>query len=268
MAEVRVAIHTDPACPWSWAAEPALRRLAVEFGAGLRFTYVMGGLARAFERPLETMRHWIDAGVASGMPVDPRLWLDAPPASSYPACLAVKAAAEQGLDEPYLRRCREGLAYERRKLDNGPALVDVARQVDGLDVDRFRIDLESGAILEAFGADLDRTRAAAPELRGDHPRVSFPSGHFSGPGGEHWAYDTWDPDEWRAAAVAAGAQPVASGPPTPEAAVRTFGSMATPEVAAVCGMPGPTAPAELWRLAAEWRVRAERLASGEVWRPV
>ena len=31
--------------------------------------------------------------------------------------------------------------------------------------------------------------------------------------------------------------------------MRRFGRMATPEVAAVCGLPGPTAPAELWRLA-------------------
>jgi hypothetical protein len=35
-----------------------------------------------------------------------------------------------------------------------------------------------------------------------------------------------------------------------------FGTMATPEVAAVCDMPGPRAPAELWRLALDWRVKA------------
>jgi hypothetical protein len=31
--------------------------------------------------------------------------------------------------------------------------------------------------------------------------------------------------------------------------------MTTAEVAAVCDLPGPRAPAELWRLALEWRVR-------------
>ncbi len=35
------------------------------------------------------------AGDASGIPVDPRLWLEGPPSSPYPACIAVKAAAEQ-----------------------------------------------------------------------------------------------------------------------------------------------------------------------------
>src|SRR4051795_11031542 len=77
-------VYTDPACPWSWAAEPALRRLQADFGTSLEICFVMGGLAREFKRPLETMRHWIDAGDASGMPVDPRLWLDAPPRPSYP----------------------------------------------------------------------------------------------------------------------------------------------------------------------------------------
>ena len=92
MAVVHVVYFTDPACPWSWAAEPAVRRLQVEFGDEVSITYVMGGLAREFKRPQETMRHVLDAAAASGMPVDPRLWLDAPPASSYPACQAVMAA--------------------------------------------------------------------------------------------------------------------------------------------------------------------------------
>jgi protein-disulfide isomerase-like protein with CxxC motif len=37
--------YTDPACPWSWAAEPCLRRIEAEFGDGVSITYVMGGLA-------------------------------------------------------------------------------------------------------------------------------------------------------------------------------------------------------------------------------
>ena len=41
--------------------------------------------------------------------------------------------------------------------------------------------------------------------------------------------------------------------------------MATAEVAAVCDLPGPRAPAELWRLATEWRVRGDRVGSGELW---
>ena len=45
---VRVRYFTDPACSVSWATS-RLRRLMVEFGADVRFTYVMGGLARDYE---------------------------------------------------------------------------------------------------------------------------------------------------------------------------------------------------------------------------
>jgi putative protein-disulfide isomerase len=93
--------------------------------------------------------------------------LDAPPTSSYPACQAVKAAAEQGFDGPYLRVVREGLMVDRLKLDTADALVDAARRVPDMDVDRFAIDLRSHAIVEAFGADLERTRAAARD--GEQP---------------------------------------------------------------------------------------------------
>jgi predicted DsbA family dithiol-disulfide isomerase len=268
---VHVTYYTDPACPWSWAAEPGLRRLQAEFGTGLRITYVMGGLAREFRKPVETMHHVLDADAASGMPVDPRVWLDAPPRSSYPACLAVKAAAEQDFDGPYLRVVREGLMVERRPMDSADALTDAARRVPGMNLDRFRIDLNSNAIAEAFGADLDRTRAAAPETHAEHRRrVPFPSFEFRPDGAGRddppaaAVYDSGDPAQLRAAAIAAGASPNGALPGV-EDVVRRFGRVATPEVAAACDLPGPRAAAELWRLATEWRVRAERVLGGELW---
>jgi predicted DsbA family dithiol-disulfide isomerase len=269
---VHVTYYTDPACPWSWAAEPGLRRLQCEFGASLSFTYVMGGLARDFRKPVETMRHVLDAAAASGMPVDPRVWLDGPPRSSYPACQAVKAAAEQGLDGSYLRVVREGLMVDGRAMDTADALTEAARRVPGLDVERFAIDLQSNAIVEAFGADIEAARAAAPQTHTEHRRrVPFPSFEFRAADGDRSAapaaavYDSGDVGDLRAAALAAGAEP-AGGPPGVVDAVRRFGRMATPEVAAACDLPGPRAGAELWRLAVEWRVRAERVLFGELWR--
>jgi putative protein-disulfide isomerase len=259
---VHVTYFTDPACPWSWAAEPGLRRLIVEFGADLSITYLMGGLAREFRKPVETMRHVLDAAAASAMPTDPRLWLEAPPTSSYPACQAVKAAAEQGLDEPYLRAVREGLMVDRRKLDTADALTDAARDVAGLDLERFAIDLRSHAIVEAFGADLERARAAARE---GERRLPFPSFAVRGQAGEErWVYDDVEGAALRAAVAAAGGQPVPL--PAVEEAVRRFGRIATAEVVAVCDRPLPLAAAELWRLAGELRVRPERALTGDLWR--
>ena len=45
----------------------------------------------------------------------------------------------------------------RRKLDGPDALMEEARRA-GLDMARFRIDLESNAMLEAFGNDLEASR--------------------------------------------------------------------------------------------------------------
>jgi predicted DsbA family dithiol-disulfide isomerase len=46
MAEVSATVLMDPYCPWSWAAEPQLRRLQVEFGDSVAFTFVIEGLHR------------------------------------------------------------------------------------------------------------------------------------------------------------------------------------------------------------------------------
>jgi len=257
----RVRYYTDPACSASWAAEPRIRRLMVEFGADLEITYVMGGLAREFEDLPELAMRWLDHVGDAGMPVDPRIWASDSPRSSYPACIAFKAAAEQGPDaaERYLRALREGFMCHRRKLDGPEALVDEARRA-GLDVQRFRVDIESNALLEAFAADLE-------ESQRDGERLQFPTLRFRGEDGgdEEWVDGDHSYEEWRAAAVSAGAPSGSAQRPDVLAALRRFGAMATAELEAVCDLPGPRAGAEVWRLASEWRVRRVPVLFGELW---
>ncbi len=230
-----------------------------EFGDDLQITYVMGGLAREYgAEHSPRVREWLDVADRSGMPVDPRLWDEGGLRSSFPACMAVKAAAEQGPDPAgrYLRALREGIMCRRRRLDSAEALVEEARGA-GLDAQRFRIDLESAAITEAFAADLDESRS-----RPDDAPAGLPVLRFSGDGGEQWLDTSGD---WRAAALAVGGRPVAGPRPDALEALRIHGRLATPEVAAVCDLPGPRAAAELWRLATEWRVRPTRFLTGELW---
>lgn len=211
----------------------------------------MGGLAREYEEPhVPRLLEWLDHADRSGMPIDPRLWTEGPIRSTYPACMAVKAAAEQGSEatERYLRALREGLMCFRRKLDAKEALVEEARGA-GLDVARFRNDLDSHAIVEAFGADLEATRAHEREL----PFLVVGE-RLLGPD-----------DDWPGALLEAGAEPVDAAPPAVPEALRRFGRMATAEVEAVCDLPGPRANAELWRLAGEWRVNPVRVLTGTLW---
>jgi putative protein-disulfide isomerase len=242
---VRLTYYTDPACPWSWAAEPALRRLQMEFGDEVRITYVMAGMARELNDPLRLLDETLEASAWSGMPVDPRIWRERPPKSTYPACQAVKAAAEQQLDGPYLRVLREAIMCRRRAMDSADALVDAARAVDGLDIARFEIDLRSHAIVEAFAADLERAGERelptfvleddAREVNGKVP----PDGLASGARTAH---------------------------PGVADVLSRFGSVAAAEVAACCDLPQARAQAELWQLASQWRARPERVGGfGELW---
>jgi protein-disulfide isomerase-like protein with CxxC motif len=234
----------------------------VEFGDEVQITYVMGGLSRQYEGDQSRLViEWLDAAERSGMPVDPRAW-GGPGAiaSTYPACMAFKAAAEQGPDAAarYLRALREGIMCRRRKLDGAEALVEEARAA-GLDAERFRVDLGSNAIVEAFGEDLEETRG--------RPVESLPALCFAGEGVEHWCGAGDGYEGWREAALAAGAEPASGSPPSVLGAFERFGTLAAAEVSAVCRLPGPRAQAELWRLATEWRLRPERFLTGELWRP-
>lgn len=269
IAAVHTYYYTDPMCPWSWALEPTLRKLALEFAGGLDIRFVMCGMAREVGDPTHVIEEMLEAADESGMPVDARLWLAGAPRSSHPACLAVKAAAEQGDPARYLRRLREGLLCRRRKLDTADALIEEARAVPGLDVERLRLALSSHGVLEAFAADIERCGAVTPEhYSSGSERVKLPSLEFvGGDGAVHGVYGPSDFGTLRAAAVAAGAVAAdgADGPLSIEDALRRFGTMSASEVAVVCDLPGPRAPAELWRLAVEWRVRPERLGTGYLW---
>lgn len=230
----------------------------VEFGDELEFTYLMGGMAREAEPEVE---EWLEIMSETGMPMDPLMWTESMISSTYPACMAVKAAQGQAHDGGYryLRGLREGLVCFRRKLDTTEALVEEARGA-GLNVERFRIDLASHATVEAFGADLEAARSIANPERDD--RVPFPTFQF-GNGAPLFGHTPYD--RYRAAAITAGAAPLDTAPPGVEAAIERFGRMATPELVAVCGLPEPRVEAELWRLAGEWRARPVRVLSGRLW---
>jgi putative protein-disulfide isomerase len=257
----------------------------VEFGEDLEWTFVMGGLAREYPPgagqgapgSAGMVQHWLEATAESGMPTDPRAWQEAPLKSTYPACMAVKAAQEQGREAGYryLRALREGILCRRGKLDATEALVEKSRGA-GLDAERFRVDLGSHAIVEAFDADLDAARDVpdvvreAGEVRCSHPageeRVSFPTLRIEGDGDEpRWTCGLRPLDHVRDAVLAAGARP--SGEPRPGVldAIRRFGRMAPVEVAAVCDLPLPRAEADLAQLALDWRIRPLPVLGGRLW---
>ena len=280
MMTAQVRFYTDPACPWSWAAEPAIRRLIWEFEGELEFVWVMGGLVRSYEHAnlLEVVGQWLEDAAAGGMPCDPRIWTQNPLSSTYPACQAVKAAEEQGWQAGYryLRTVREGIMFERRKLDHADALIDAAGR-SGIDRARFEVDLRSHAITEAFGADLEEVRDPPQEARDAdaihrssrvRERISFPSAVIVAEGGNRhgvWGSDAVDPEKMRAAALAAGAKLVNEGALEPVDAIKRFGRCASKELEVLAQRPLPVIEAELWALARDWKLKPVSALTGTVW---
>src|SRR5690606_7453121 len=140
---------------------------------------------------------------------------------------------------------------------------------------RFRIDAQSNDALERFGYDLDEVRTIPDEARAvegavaeteGRERLAFPALVFVAEGGErHAVYGRADYEAWRAAAIAAGAEPANAGKPGVMEVVERFGRVATREVEEITGLPAPVARAELWSLAREWRLRPVPVLGGELW---
>lgn len=287
---VEVRYYSDPACTWSWAAEPTLRRLTFEFEGELDFVWAMGGLARHFGSTYrdtegrigsgpdcyaDLMSHWLNVAGRTGMPCDPRLWTEAPISSTFPVCIAVEAAAEQGWEAAYgyLRRVREGLLCFRRALDKRDVLVDEAGPA-GLDVARFTSALDSDRPVEAFEAHMAEARHVPDEAREmgktsvteGHERLSFPSAIFIGSDGERHGVWGYQPAEaYRKAALAAGASQVNEGPlPVLDAAAR-FGRLAIPEVEVLAETEPLETRATLWRQAEQGNLHPLPALTGTLW---
>ena len=162
---------------------------------------------------------------------------------------------------------------ERKKLDHAEALIGEAGAA-GLDVDRFRIDLASNAITEAFAADLDDVRNPSTEARAagkvseteGRERFSLPSAVFRGEGGaEEAVYGASPYNAYREAALEAGAQPIRAEPAEPLQAIGAFGRCATRELEELAARPRPVLEAELWSLARDWRLRPVGVLGGTFW---
>lgn len=135
---IEVTFYTDPLCCWSWAMEPHWQRLRSDHPNDLRVTYKTIGLLPAWDRfhdavhslrkPIHMGPEWAHARQISGMPIADRIWIDDPPASSFPACIAVKCAEDQSpaFGAAYLRILREAVMCLGRNIARTSVLIDLA----------------------------------------------------------------------------------------------------------------------------------------------
>lgn len=118
-------------------------------------------------RPMQMGPVWHEASLQSGMKLYDKIWIEDPPASSYPACIAVKCAELQSqiAGVKYLRLVREAVMLHGKNIARQDVLTDIAKHLANnyrnlLDVDKFLYDLTgSDNGIEAFRKDLNEVQS-------------------------------------------------------------------------------------------------------------
>ena len=277
---VEITYFTDPYCSWCWATEPMLYRIRETYREQVRIRYVMGGLVRDmadFYDSLNDIRttaevapHWRMVSGRSGQPIDERLMEDItdPHFSTWPACIAVKAAQLQseGIGEAYLRRLRRAALTERRIISYPEVYRELAREVPGLDLARFEGALQDGSAERAFQADLAECRQYG--VTGFPTLLFAPAGRVLLPhAGEpilvvgHRSFATY-----RQVLRRIAPDLMEYEPRDPVALLADYGPLTTREVAEILGRTVDEVRALLEKLAAHGQVESLPVRGGEFWK--
>lgn len=274
---IRVVWYTDPINVWCWGCEPAIRRLQVRYADSVDLSLVMGGLFEDFGPVRENWARmsggrWQDSVLAflnavaahHRMPMDvPRMMASVDKLeSTWPSCIAVKAAGLQGAGRelPYLRRFREAMYIEGRKATDRDVQVELASEI-GLDAEAFARSLEDGTAEAAFHGDLDRCRTKSV--------TGFPTFELVR-GAATVRLDGWQPWDGFEEALAEFAPDVHPRPmdPTTESVrtlLRRYDRCATLEVAAVLGVTDDEAEILLEDLEAQGLLARREVGGGLFW---
>ena len=177
---LRVVWYTDPHNIWCWGCEPTIRRLESVYAGQVELEIRQGGLFEDFSpvreqwarmsggRGNDSVRAFFEA-VANQhrMPMDTSGMVDSSDDfnSTWPACIAAKAAALQGPQSGgrYLRALREAWVLDGRPIHRVDVQTAIADE-GGLDVTKFTTALEDGSALDSFRKD--REEAERLEVQG------------------------------------------------------------------------------------------------------
>lgn len=149
MQKTLIYVH-DPMCSWCWGFSAVHQQLLERLPKGMAVRRLVGGLAQDSDAPMpEAMQDGLQqtwrriAQTIPGTEFNFDFWSDcAPRRSTYPACRAVIAAREQGLDyDPLMtRRIQQAYYLEARNPSDNSTLIELAGEI-GLDQERFEQQL-------------------------------------------------------------------------------------------------------------------------------
>ncbi len=166
---LKITYFTDPICSSCWVLQPILRKLQLEYGRYIEIDYHMGGLLPSWEvysdkrikKPSDAADLWEEIREKEKIPINGDIWMDDPLMSSYPPCIAFKAAQRQDKDKAvfFLRRLKEMLFMEKKNINNWGNLEKAAlfcgldaallqKQMNREGLDDFKKDLEFASKLD------------------------------------------------------------------------------------------------------------------------
>ncbi|MEN6371089.1 MAG: DsbA family protein [Armatimonadota bacterium] len=154
--KVNVEYFTDPICAWSYVSEPTIQSLLSDHRENVDFRFrslpildkITGQRKEGekFRTPQEMQQEWTEISLKTGVRLDPSLWQEDPPHSSWPANRAMKAALRQGLDKGnrFIHLLRDAALVDRKNPSDMDILKDIAYEA-ALDVDQFYVDMTENA---------------------------------------------------------------------------------------------------------------------------
>jgi protein-disulfide isomerase-like protein with CxxC motif len=165
--KVELLYFSDPFCSWCWAMEPVLTRVKETYRDQVVIRPLMGGLVEDMANFLDPLNgisstadvapHWEEVGLRTGQPIDGTFMRENqdPHWSTWPACIAVKAAGLQGdtLGEAYLRLIRRAAQAEGKNPSDPAVYEALADALPGLDGAAFRQAIADGTAERAFRED-------------------------------------------------------------------------------------------------------------------
>ena len=133
----------------------------------------MGGLIRDWNnyydpvnnvyRPIHMGAMWLQAQQVTGVTMNHKIWINDPPSSSIPACLAFKCIEKQSplAADLFIKLLREKLMLENINISNIDIVLNIAQKIinissDKIDPDQFSSDFRSGTGHQLLQQDFEK----------------------------------------------------------------------------------------------------------------
>lgn len=154
----------DPMCSWCWGYSATWQVLQEKLSSMVEVKYIVGGLAADSDEPMpEKMQYflqqtWHKIAAQLGTEFNFDFWTQCQPRrSTYPACRAVIAAREHGLEQAMYFAIQQGYYLHAKNPSDNATLIALATSI-GLEANTFKKALMSEQVNQQLLTELDFVR--------------------------------------------------------------------------------------------------------------